>query len=126
MLFKVLEKYGKLKGDLELKQNMQKEIIESHDTKIIKNFLELYDKDVKQIHSNEEVIEKNIQNLQSQTMQMETYTNESIKIYDNLIEYFKEAGDLYNWCTILQNKLQEIQQDILKETNKTDEVKLDN
>ena len=29
MLFKVLEKYGKLKGDLELKQNMQKEIIES-------------------------------------------------------------------------------------------------
>ncbi len=40
---------------------------------------------------------------------MQKNTNEACKIYDELVEYFKEAGDLYNWCTILEKEMNSLE-----------------
>ena len=59
MLFKILDKYSQLKKEHEIQQEKDNKIIEEHDKEIIKTFLDLYDKDVKIIHANQEKIEKN-------------------------------------------------------------------
>jgi hypothetical protein len=109
MLFKILDKYSKIKANNENRQIEQNKIIESYDKEIIKNFLELYDKEVKIIHQNEEKIEKNLQLLYGESLNLQKNTNEACKIYDELVEYFKEAGDLYNWCTILEKEMNSLE-----------------
>ena len=109
MLYKILEKYSKLKTNSQTAfENTNKEI-ENCDKEIIKNFLELYDKEVKIIHQNEEKIEKNLQLLYAESLNLQKNTKEACKIYDDLLEYFKEAGDLYNWCTILEKEMNSLE-----------------
>ena len=71
--------------------------------------MELYDKEVKIIHQNEEKIEKNLQLLYAESLNLQKNTKEACKIYDDLLEYFKEAGDLYNWCTILEKEMNSLE-----------------
>ena len=109
MLYKILEKYSKLKTNSQISFDKTKKEIENYDKEIIKNFLELYDKEVKKIHSNEERIEKNLQLLYAESLNLQKNTKEACKIYDDLLEYFKEAGDLYNWCTILEQEMNSLE-----------------
>ena len=109
MLYKILEKYSKLKSDSQVAFEKTTKEIENNDKEIIKNFLELYDKEVKIIHQNEEKIEKNLQILYSESVNLQKNTKEACKIYDDLLEYFKEAGDLYNWCTILEKEMNSLE-----------------
>ena len=109
MLYKILEKYSKLKTSSQASFERTSKEIEYFDKEIIKNFLDLYDKEVKIIHSNEERIEKNLQLLYAESLNLQKNTKEACKIYDDLLEYFKEAGDLYNWCTILEKEMNSIE-----------------
>ena len=109
MLYKILEKFSKLKSSSQASFDKTSKEIENYDKEIIKNFLELYDKQVKTIHSNEERIEKNLQLLYTESLNLQKNTKEACKIYDDLLEYFKEAGDLYNWCTILEQEMNSLE-----------------
>lgn len=124
MLYKILDKYSKLKGEHDAKQKKENDIIEEHDKEIIKNFLLLYDKDVKVIYANEEHIEKNLQALYEESVKFGEITKEAIKMHDQLTEYFKEVGDLYNWATQLEEAVNDVQKKIIKP--KEEEDKLDN
>ena len=118
MLFKILDKYSKIKANNENRQIEQNKIIESYDKEIIKNFLELYDKDVKTIHNNEVKIDQNLQELYLISTDIEKITKDGLNMYDQLLEYFKEAGDLYNFCTILEKEMDSIQNDFFGQKEK--------
>lgn len=123
MLYKILDKYSKLKGDHDSQQKKENSIIEEQDKEIIKNFLLLYDKDVKTIHTNEEHIEKNLQAMYSESVRFGEITKEAIEMHDKLTEYFKEVGDLYNWATQLEEAVNAVQSKVIKP--KLEEDKLD-
>ena len=123
MLYKILDKYSKLKGAHDSLQKKENDIIEEQDKEIIKNFLLLYDKDVKMIHTNEEHIEKNLQALYSESVRFGEITKEAIEMHDKLTEYFKEVGDLYNWATQLEEAVNDVQSKVIKP--KVEEDKLD-
>ena len=123
MLFKILDKYSKIKANNENRQIEQNKIIESYDKEIIKNFLELYDKDVKTIHNNEVKIDQNLQELYSISSDIEKITKDGLNMYDQLLEYFKEAGDLYNFCTILKKEMDSIQNDFFNTKENSNEKK---
>ena len=118
MLFKILDKYSKIKANNANRQIEQNKIIESYDKEIIKNFLELYDKDVKTIHNNEVKIDQNLQELYTISTDVEKITKDGLNMYDQLLEYFKEAGDLYNFCTILEKEMDSIQNDFFSQKEK--------
>ena len=125
MLYKILEKYSRLKNNHTLKQIEENKIIEEYDKEIIENFLNLYDKDVKKIHTNEEKIEKNLKSLYYESVEIEKTCKEAFSMYDQLLEFFKETGDLYNWCTILEKEMDSIQNQVFdkKEINEKKEEK---
>lgn len=123
MLYKILDKYSKLKGEHDSQQKKENSIIEEQDKEIIKNFLLLYDKDVKTIHTNEEHIEKNLQAMYSESVRFGEITKEAIEMHDKLTEYFKEVGDLYNWATQLEEAVNAVQSKVIKP--KLEEDKLD-
>ena len=79
MLYKILEKYSKLKTNSQASFDKTRKEIENYDKEIIKNFLELYDKEVKIIHSNEERIEKNLQLLYAESLNLQKNTKEACK-----------------------------------------------
>ena len=123
MLYKILDKYSKLKSEHDSQQKKENSIIEEQDKEIIKNFLLLYDKDVKTIHTNEEHIEKNLQAMYSESVRFGEITKEAIEMHDKLTEYFKEVGDLYNWATQLEEAVNAVQSKVIKP--KWEEDKLD-
>lgn len=123
MLYKILDKYSKLKSEHDSQQKKENSIIEEQDKEIIKNFLLLYDKDVKTIHTNEEHIEKNLQAMYSESVRFGEITKEAIEMHDKLTEYFKEVGDLYNWATQLEEAVNAVQSKVIKP--KLEEDKLD-
>ena len=125
MLYKILDKYSRLKNNHALKQIEENKIIEEYDKEIIENFLNLYDKDVKKIHTNEEKIEKNLKSLYYESVEIEKTCKEAFSMYDQLLEFFKETGDLYNWCTILEKEMDSIQNQVFekKEINEKKEEK---
>ena len=123
MLFKILDKYSKLKNNHEIKQNEQNRIIEEYDKEIIENFLNLYDKDVKKIHANEEKIEKNLQSLCNESIEIEKTCKEAFTMYDELLEFFKETGDLFNWCNIIEKEMDVIKKQVLDRNKKNENEK---
>lgn len=123
MLFKILDKYSKLKNNHEIKQNEQNRIIEEYDKEIIENFLNLYDKDVKKIHANEEKIEKNLQSLYNESIEIEKTCKEAFTMYDELLEFFKETGDLFNWCNIIEKEMDVIKKQVLDRNKKNENEK---
>ena len=123
MLYKILDKYSKLKNNHEIKQNEQNRIIEEYDKEIIENFLNLYDKDVKKIHANEEKIEKNLQSLYNESIEIEKTCKEAFTMYDELLEFFKETGDLFNWCNILEKEMDVIKKQVLDRNKKNENEK---
>ena len=111
MLFKILDKYSKLKNNHEIKQNEQNRIIEE------------YDKDVKKIHANEEKIEKNLQSLYNESIEIEKTCKEAFTMYDELLEFFKETGDLFNWCNIIEKEMDVIKKQVLDRNKKNENEK---
>ena len=126
MLYKILEKYSKLKTDSQTAFEKKAKEIENYDKEIIKNFLELYDKEVKKIHSNEEKIEHNLQKLYTESTNLQKNTKDAGKMYDDLLEYFKEAGDLYNWCTILEQEMNSLENIFIPGKNPEIKKEVDN
>ena len=123
MLYKILEKYSRLKNNHALKQIEENKIIEEYDKEIIENFLNLYDKDVKKIHTNEEKIEKNLQSLYNESIEIEKTCKEAFSMYDELLEFFKETGDLFNWCNILEKEMDVIKKQVLDRNKKNENEK---
>ncbi len=65
------------------------------------------------------MIEKDLQSLYKETEKVLATTKNAITIYDSFIEYlkvniqsFKEAGDLVNWCGIIENEMIELHDQI--------------
>ena len=112
-----------MKNNHEIKQNEQNRIIEEYDKEIIENFLNLYDKDVKKIHANEEKIEKNLQSLYNESIEIEKTCKEAFTMYDELLEFFKETGDLFNWCNIIEKEMDVIKKQVLDRNKKNENEK---
>lgn len=108
MFYKILEKYSQIKGEHSIKQDEENKKLLAVDEEVLKNFLELYDKDVKTIHTNQEQIEKDLQFLYKETDKLANTTKSAVEIYDNFVEYLKEAGDIYNWCNMLEKDMVEV------------------
>lgn len=89
MFYKILEKYSQIKIDHNRKQDDENKKILEVDQNIIKNFLELYDKDIKVIHHNEELIEKDLQTLHKENEKFQIVSNQTIDLYDGFLEYLK-------------------------------------
>jgi hypothetical protein len=107
-MFKILEKYAQIKVEQNMKLDDEKRNIAILDDELIKNFMELYDKEVKVIHSNQELIEKDLQYLYKESDKLAHNTKTAINIYDDFLEYLKEAGDLVNWCSIVEKEMCEV------------------
>ena len=112
MFYKILEKYSNLKIEHKLTQDDGNRTMLKIEEDVLKSFLELFDKDVKKIHSNQERIERDLQYLNKETDKFTHTTKQAINIYDNFMENLKEAGDLYNWCYIIEKDMQEIHEAI--------------
>jgi ATP-dependent Lon protease len=112
MFSKINEKYNSLIQDHNNLQQEENHNILTLDEEVLKKFLELFDKDVKVIHSNQEQIEKDLQYLYKETDKLTHTTKQSINLYDNFLENLKEAGDLFNWCGILEKEMSEIHSNI--------------
>lgn len=108
MHYQILEKYSQLKSKHNLSQEQEDKLISTYDEHVIRKFLDLYDKDVKQIHSNQEQIEKDLQCLYKESDKLANNSKEAVQVYDNFVEYLKESGDLYNWCNLIEKDVQEI------------------
>lgn len=108
MFYKILEKYSQLKSEHQAHQSEDANKILNIEEEVMKKFLELYDKDVKVIHSNQELIEKDLQFLNKETDKLTTTTKQAVNLYDHFLEYLKEAGDLYNWCNIIEKDMSDI------------------
>ena len=108
MFYKILEKYSSLKSEHHIQQSEENKNILQIEEEILKKFLELYDKDVKVIHSNQELIEKDLQYLYKETDKLNVTTKQAVALYDHFLENMKEAGDLFNWCNILEKEMSEI------------------
>ena len=89
MFYKILEKYSQIKVDHFAKQDYENKNLVEFEEDIIKDFLELYDKDIKKIHSNEEMIEKDLQILHRENEKFQNITNQTIVLYDEFMEYLK-------------------------------------
>lgn len=112
MFYKILEKYSNLKIEHKLTQEEDNRRILKIEEDVLKSFLDLYDRDVKIIHSNQEQIEKDLQILHRETDKFTQTTKQAVQIYDSFLENLKEAGDLYNWCNILEKDMHEIHEAI--------------
>jgi hypothetical protein len=112
MFYKILEKYSNLKIEHKLTQEEDNRRVLKIEEELLKSFLDLYDKDVKIIHSNQEHIDKDLQFLNRETDKFTQTTRYAVQIYDSFLENLKEAGDLYNWCNILEKDMQEIHEAI--------------
>jgi hypothetical protein len=108
MFYKILDKYSSLKTEHHLQQSEENKNILNVDEEIMKKFMDLYDKDVKIIHTNQELIERDLQILYKETEKMSSTTKQAVLLYDNFLENMKEAGDLFNWCNILEKEMSEI------------------
>ena len=108
MFYKILEKYSQLKSEHNILQSEENRSLLNIDEDILRKFLALYDKDVKTIHSNQELIEKDLQFLYKETDKLCHTTKQAVNLYDNFLENLKEAGDLYNWCDLLEKEMTEI------------------
>lgn len=119
MLNKILDQYSQLKIDNGNVLNKENQNLLAQEQEVLKNFLILYDNDVKKIHANQIVIEKDLQELYTDTQKLNDICKQGLSIYDDLVEYFKETGDLFNWCTILEKEINEIHQQIIDSTKST-------
>lgn len=117
MFNKVLEKYSQLKSEHNLLQQEDNKAILKLDEEVLIRFLELYDKDVKKIHTNQEIIDKDLQFLFKETEKLSNITKQAVTVYDGFLEYLKEAGDLVNWCSILDKEMAEIHDSIASRHN---------
>jgi len=108
MFYKILEKYSQLKSEHKILQLEENNYIVEIEEQLLKKFMNLYDKDVKVIHSNQELIEKDPQILYKETEKITTATKIAVSLYDEFLENLKEAGDLYNWCSLLEAEMSEI------------------
>jgi hypothetical protein len=124
MIYKILEKYSQLKSEHNMTQEEENKKILSYDEEIIKKFLDLYDRDVKIIHSNQEQIEKDLQFLYKETDRFIQTSKQAGALYDNFIEYMKEAGDLYNWCGIIEKEMSEVH-DMIASKHKPNSIPVD-
>ena len=57
---------------------------------------------------------------------MQKNTKDACKIYDDLLEYFKEAGDLYNWCTILEQEMNSLENIFIPGKNPEFKIEIQN
>jgi len=89
MFYKILEKYSQIKIDHNTKQDIENKHLLELEQDLIKDFLDLYDKDIKKIHHNEEFIEKDLQILHSENEKFQNISTQTILLYDGFLEYLK-------------------------------------
>lgn len=89
MFYKILEKYSQIKTEHQITQNEENKNVLEIDNDIITKFLNLYDKDVKTIHSNQEIIKDELKLLFKESEKIVNNTKAAIDIYDNFMENLK-------------------------------------
>jgi len=114
MYYKILEKKSLIDSNNELKRDDIQKNIQNYQSELIDNFLEENDSSVKSIHINQENIKNDIDILYKHSENIKKITKDSIKVYDDFLEYMKEAGDLYNYSSILEKELDNLHEKIIK------------
>lgn len=71
------------------------------------------DEKVSIIHMNQDKIKENLNVFYKQNDIIIKYTKEAEKVFDEFVEYLKEAGDLFNYANILNNKTEELYNKII-------------
>jgi hypothetical protein len=104
-MYKILEKYSQLKVEQNFRLEEDKQNLLQLEEDVLKNFLNLYDRDVKAVHYNQELIEKDIQTLYKETDKLTNTTKAAVEMYDNFLQYLKEAGDIVNWCSMIEDDM---------------------
>lgn len=89
MFYKILEKYSQIKIDHNNKQDLENNYLLELEQDVIKDFLDLYDKDIKKIHQNEELIERDLQTLHRENEKFQNNSTQTILLYDGFLEYLK-------------------------------------
>ncbi len=89
MFYKILEKYSQIKIDHNSKQEFENKNLLELEQDLIKDFLDLYDKDIKKIHHNEELIERDLQTLHKENEKFQKISSQTIQLYDGFLEYLK-------------------------------------
>ncbi len=89
MFYKILEKYSHIKIDHNNKQELENNYLLELEQDVIKDFLDLYDKDIKKIHHNEELIERDLQTLHRENEKFQNISTQTIQLYDGFLEYLK-------------------------------------
>jgi hypothetical protein len=107
-MYKILEKYIHLKTDQNSKNEENTNNLLQVEEEIVKEFLNLYDKDVKTIHHNQLLIDKDLQVLYKETEKLANTTKIAVDIYDGFLDYLKVSGDLVNWCSMIEKEMCEM------------------
>jgi hypothetical protein len=114
MFYKILEKYYNLKSKISLQKEEDQNNLLQLGEDVTKRFLDLYDQDVKVIHANQTKIVKDLEILYKETDKLSNTTKQVVETYDGFLEYLKEAGDLVNWCSLIEKEMSEIHDVIAK------------
>lgn len=71
------------------------------------------DEKVSIIHRNQDKIKENLNIFYKQNENIIKYTKEAERVFDEFVEYLKEAGDLFNYANILNSKTEELYNKII-------------
>lgn len=116
MYYKIIEKKSVIDSNNEIKQNECLDSLLKSQSELIDNFMEVNDNQVKIIHYNQEDIKKDLDVLFRHSESICKISKDATKLYDEFIEYMKEAGDLYNFAQILADDMNKLH-DKIKESN---------
>jgi hypothetical protein len=105
MKYNVLKKYSSLKTNNEIIQEKINNSMEINSERIFTKFMADYDNDVKTIHNNQKVIDKNLQSLFKESETLINNTKDCISIFNDFTESMKQAGDLFNWASLLDKEI---------------------
>lgn len=108
MYYKIIEKKSLLDAENDIKQSECIKKAEDNQSELIDNFMTINDSLVKSIHINQEQIKNDLGVVFKHSETISKISKESIKQYNEFIEYMKEAGDLYNYSNILSSELDEL------------------
>ncbi len=105
MYYKILEEKTSIESDISLKEENNMNKIKHLQNEVINELMKSNDYKVNIIHENQEKIKENLHCLYKQNDSILKLTKEANKVYDEFVEYLKEAGDLFNYSEILSKNM---------------------
>ena len=113
MYYKILEEKTSIESDINFQEERNMNKIKHLQNEIINELMRSNDSKVNVIHENQEKIKENLHTLYKQNDSFLKLTKEANKVYDEFVEYLKEAGDLFNYSEILSKNMNSLHDKIV-------------